>query len=48
VDYHDLKREIWPIFDEFSEKSLFVKESQALRPGSMPIQKAKSGAEGWK
>jgi hypothetical protein len=35
-----------PIFDEFNEKSPFGKESQALRPSSMPIQKVKSGAVG--
>ena len=37
MDYYAKKWEIWPIFDELSEKSPFGKESQALRPSSMPI-----------
>ena len=46
VDYYDLKREIYQVFNEIGEIVPFGKESQTLQPSSMPIQKAKNGVGG--
>ncbi len=44
MDYYAKKWEIWPIFDELSEKSPFSKELHASRLSSMPTCQATSGA----